>query len=195
MKKDNDLEFGETDWESSDEPTRQEKSHCKLTNDKSIDDTLDKSKLSKEVHAVPTDWTGWNKAEKLQYLLEVIQYQIQKVRSGNFDLSKAEAVAALSLEGQIELAEYYAEAESYAKDAKNLVEYTEAEISERISNTAFNEGKKITEASLKRKSGSDQIVLQAKKHLTNLDKECKKWRYIYDTLRDAHIFFRNLGKA
>ncbi len=185
MKKNNDineLEFGESEWDNEElESDKKEMVVIKTT--------------SKEIHNVPTDWTGWNKLEKVQHLVEVIQAQIQKVRSNNFDLSKAEAVAALALEAQIDLAEYYAEAESYAKDAKNLVEYAEGEVSNRISFTVTNDGKKISEAALKRQSCIDDEVKSARKQLISLDKECRKWRYIFEMLKDAHIFFRNLGKV
>ncbi len=155
-----------------------------------------KAHTGKTLSDVPTDWTGWTKANKVQYLVDVIQAYIVKVRSGNFDLSKTEALAALALEAQIELADFYAEAESYSRDAKNIVEYTEGEVSEEIlKNSYLTSDKKLPETALKRQATITQKVKDAKKQMIQLEKEYKKWRYIYDMLKDAHIFFRNLGKV
>jgi hypothetical protein len=151
---------------------------------------------SKNLYDVPVDWTGWTKANKVQYLVEVIQNYIQKVRSGNFDVSKSEALAALCLEAQIELTDFYAEAESYARDAKNLVEYTEGEVSEDILKESLGSSeKKLSEAALKRQATVTKKVLEAKKSMIMLEKEHKKCRYIYEMLQNAHVFFRNLGRV
>jgi hypothetical protein len=37
-------------------------------------------------------------------------------------------------------------------------------------------------------------VKHAKKEMVDLEKEHKKWRYVYEILKEAHIFFRNIGK-
>jgi hypothetical protein len=177
MSKDTEQEYGETSWTEGEESSKP-----KAHNGKTLSD-------------VPTDWTGWTKASKVQYLVDVIQFYIVKVRSGNFDLSKTEALAALALEAQIELADFYAEAESYSRDAKNIVEYVEGEVSEEILKSRIDSEKKLPETALKRQATITQKVKDAKKQMIQLEKEYKKWRYIYDMLKDAHIFFRNLGKV
>ena len=175
--------FGETAWGEE-------------QSGKSAEEVAVETPKSKNLYDVPVDWTGWTKASKVQYLVDVIQFYIQKVRSGNFDLAKSEALAALCLEAQIELADFYAEAESYARDAKNLVDYTEGEVSEDIlkENLETSE-KKISEAALKRQATVTKKVLEAKREMVMLEKEHKKCRYIYEMLQNAHVFFRNLGRV
>lgn len=145
--------------------------------------------------SLPKDWSGFTRSAKVQRLVDVITYQIQQVRTGNFDLSKAPQVAALCLEGQMELSEFYAEAESLARDAKNVVDYIEGETELEHKNNVIKDGSKISEQALKRISACDSKVKDAKKQMITLEKEHKKWRYIFETLKEAHIFFRNLSKA
>lgn len=144
--------------------------------------------------AVPADWSGWSKAAKVQRLLDVIQEQIRKVRAGTFNASKGERVAALALEGQIELAEFYADAESSAKHARHLADYAEGEIAAKYAQEAADKEVRVSEASLKRVALISDEVKLAKKDMVSLEKEHKKWRYVYETLKEAHIFFRNIGK-
>jgi hypothetical protein len=171
MSNDNE-EFGEVEWVESEEET--------------------KKSVLRELSAIPSDWSGHTRAAKVQKLVDVTQDQISRVREGNFDISKSERVAALALEGLVELADFYADAESTARHAKNFVEYTEADIASEYKNKA---SEKISEAALKRKTACSQEVKEAKKKMVDLEREHKKWRYIYETLKEAHIFFRNLGRA
>jgi len=190
MGKDTEQEYGETSWG---EPKESESTHLATTENTTFYTPIP---TSLQLQDVPTDWTGWTKANKVQYLVDVLQFYITKVRSGNFDLSKIEALAALALEAQIELADFYADAESYSRDAKNIAEDTESEVSEEILRASINNSeKKPSDATIKRQATINQKVRDAKKQTVQLERNYKKWRYIYDMLKDAHIFFRNLGKV
>jgi len=147
------------------------------------------------LNALPKDWNGYTRAAKVQKLVDVIQQQIVRVRTGNFDLSKCSQVAALALEGQIELAEFYADAESTAKSAKYETDYIEGAMADDYKAKAVDSGTKITEASIKRMASYAPEVKDAKKAFVKLEKESKKWRYVYEILKEAHVFFRNLNKA
>jgi len=147
------------------------------------------------LNSIPTDWSGFTRAAKVQRLVDVVEYQLQRVRSGNFDVSKAVQVAALALEGQIELADFYADAESNAKSAKHVSEYVESEAASSYRQEAIDNGVKVTESELKRMASYASNVKDAKSQMVKLEKEHKKWRYIFETLKEAHIFFRNLSKA
>ncbi len=146
------------------------------------------------INGVPTDWSGFTRAAKVQRLVDVIQHQILKVRAGTFAPSHGEKVAAMALEAQMELAQFYADAEASAKNAKHLVEYAEGETAAKFAKEAKAADIKVTEASLKRMASISDEVTTAKKDLVDLEKDYKKWRYVYEILREAHIFFRNIGK-
>ena len=102
------------------------------------------------LNGVPTDWSGWTRAAKVQRLVDVVQNEILKVRAGTFAPANGEKVAALALEAQMELAQFYADAESSAKNAKHLVEYAEGETAAKYQKEAAAADIKVTEASLKR---------------------------------------------
>jgi hypothetical protein len=146
------------------------------------------------IDGVPTDWSGFTRAAKVQRLVDVIQHQILKVRAGTFRPAHGENVAAMALEAQMELAQFYADAESSAKHAKHLVEYAEGETAAGYAKKAAADDIKVTEASLKRMASISDEVKKAKKDLVDLERDYKKWRYVYEILREAHIFFRNIGK-
>ena len=156
--------------------------------------TEDVGTIDLSLEAIPVSWKGFTHAEKVQRLVDVVQHQLTKVRSGTFNPAKGEQVAALALEGQLELAPFYADAEFSAKNAKHLVEFAEAEKEINIADEANDKKVKITQAAISRMASISDEVKGAKKHMVGLEKEHKKWRYVYDTLRESHIFFRNIGK-
>jgi len=146
------------------------------------------------LEGIPKNWEGFTRSAKVERLVAVIQGQLQKVRTGTFNPAKGERVAALALEGLLELAEYYADAEASAKTAKHMTEYAEGEMAAKYAQEANDKAVKISETSLKRMSSISDEVKNTKTRLVDLEKEYKKWRYIYETLREAHVFFRNIGK-
>jgi hypothetical protein len=147
------------------------------------------------LNALPADWSKYKKANKVQILFDTIQHQILKVRSGSFDLVKSQQVAALCLEALMELSEFYSDAESRARDAKNIVEYTEGEVAIQHRSEQSDLGQKVSEQALKRFATCDSKVKEARLRMNELEKEHRKWRYVYETLKEAHIFFRNLTKV
>lgn len=151
--------------------------------------------IDHELNNIPTDWAGYTKEQKVDVLLGVINAQIRRVRDGSFDLTKGAQVAALALEGQLEMAEFYADIESQAKQAKIMSEFIENEVADHHSKLGKDsEGKKITEAALKRISIISGEARDAKFETTKKEKEFKKWKYVYEILQEAHVFFRTLGK-
>ncbi len=110
----------------------------------------DEKAVDLSLDGVPVDWSGWTRAAKVQRLLDVVQEQLQKVRAGSFNPAKGERVAALALEGQLVLTEFYADAEAQAKNAKHIVEYSEGEVAARYAKEAADKEVRVSEASLKR---------------------------------------------
>jgi len=144
---------------------------------------------------IPETWKGYTKAQKVQTLLDVVEDQLRMVRNGTFDVSKGVDVAALALEGQLALADFYSDAEARAKSAKHVAEYIEVEVASKIGKDALADGsKRLSEAALKRHSTASDEVKKAKQKAIDLEKEHKKWRCVYDILKEAHIFFRNISR-
>ena len=143
----------------------------------------------------PSSWVGVTKENKVQIIVNVIDEQMRLVRNGTFNVMTGKEVAALALEGQLVLAEFYADAEAKAKEAKHISEYIEAEVAAKINaeNVAASL-KPLSEAALKRKSLLSDEVKEAKRRAIDLEKDHKKWRCILEILKEAHVFFRNIAK-
>lgn len=154
----------------------------------------DTSTVDLSLDGIPKDWSSWTRAGKVQKLVDTLQFYLEKVRRGSFNPKYGEALAALALEAQIELSDFYADAESRAKDAKHLVEFSESEVAIKVAQKASDDDIKVTEASIKRAASVSDEVKEAKKKLVELEREYKKWRYVQETVREAHIFFRNIGR-
>ena len=145
------------------------------------------------LHNMPESWNGYTKEQKVQIILDVVEDQMRLVRNGSFVSHNSKEVAALALEGQFCLTEFYADAEAAAKNAKHIAEYIESEEATRISAQAIQDGeKRPSEAALKRKVLASDEVREAKKRAVDLEKTHKKWRCVLDILKEAHVFFRRM---
>lgn len=132
------------------------------------------------------------RAEKVEEMAETLTDAMDDVYQGNFDILKAERMAALALSTQMELAKFLADAEWRAKQAKQELKYVSAEVHGRYK--AMPAEKKLTDASLEQLVNKDKEVRAVESKMAELEREAKKWQYVHGTLRDAHIFFRGLGK-
>ena len=149
----------------------------------------------RSLKSIPQDWAGYTRAAKVEKLVSVIHYQISKVHRGDFDLSKASKVAALVLDAQMEMSEFFAEAEASSKHLKHDSDYIEAEVITKLGRQFVSENKKVAETSLKRMAMVSEEVKKSKIEMVEAEKEFKKWRHVSEILKDAHHFFKNLGKA
>lgn len=160
--------------------------------------------ISRQMEKTNDDSVGWNEAttssevsqigsddDRIQKLVELVLKHVKAVHHGDFDSTKADAVAGVALEAQLELAGPLSEAEFRAKHAKHEVEYIESETAYKVRSAS---DKKISEANLEQLVNKDPEVRKAKLNFANAEKEFKKWQYIFGTLKDAHIFFRTLDK-
>lgn len=155
---------------------------------------LDKNKPKHTLDDMPDSWAGYTREQKVQIILDVVDDQMRLVRNGSFHTSDSKEVAALALEGQMCLIEFYTDAEAAAKNAKHMAEYIEAEESARLSAEAVQAGeKRPSETALKRKVLASDEVKEAKKRAIDLEKDHKKWRCVLDILKEAHVFFRRMS--
>ena len=141
--------------------------------------------------SLPLDWSGHTREEKIEKQVNIIQYHTQMVSRGDFDISKAQRISALCLDAQMELSYCYADSELESKQAKHTVDFIENEIASDIKN---NSKIKMSETELKRKATIDSRVKEAKASMIKIEKQYKKYRYLYEILKETHIFFRNIGK-
>jgi hypothetical protein len=152
-------------------------------------------KEKNSLDTLPESWDGVTRAEKVEQCLGVVQDQLSRVRRGEFNVTHGPLVAALALESQLELADFYADAEAAAKNAKNIIEYMESESACKFVEEANNKKIKSTEAAVKRYTSLDQAVKDSKKEYIDLEREHKKWKCVFEILKDAHVFFRNIDKV
>lgn len=132
-----------------------------------------------------------NDSEKLEKLIDFILLKTQEVKEETFLEEKADLVAAASLEAQLLLASHLATCEAQAKQAKTDYEFTK---SQSAINIKLGSASKITDTMLEHHVNVDEEVKKAKILVAESESTSKKWTYIFNTLKDAHIFFRNLNK-
>ncbi len=153
---------------------------------------LDKNKPKNTLDNMPESWAGYTREDKVQVILDVIEDQMRLVRNG--EASDYKEAAALALEGQMCLIEFYADAEAQSKNAKHIAEYIEGEISSKIAADAIQSGtKRPSEVALKRQALASDKVREAKKAAIDLEKDHKKWRCVMEILKEAHVFFRRMS--
>lgn len=131
------------------------------------------------------------RAQKLEEMVECLIQTMDKIHEGNFNQLKAEKMAALALSSQMRLAEFLADAELLAKQAKQEFKYISSEISIKYRTEAE---KKLSEAALEALVNKDKSVCAVEKRMFDIEKNFKKWQYIQSTLEQAHFFLKGLGK-
>jgi hypothetical protein len=140
---------------------------------------------------LPDSWEGFTKEQRVQRKIDVIEECMKEVRKGTFDVSEGDRVASLVLETQLDLAPLFCDIEASARNAKHIAEYVEAEVGNAISAEV---AKKPSEGVIKRQCLASDEVRDAKKKVVDYERDYKKWRCVYDILREAHIMFRNISK-
>jgi hypothetical protein len=156
--------------------------------------TWDEVKHEHTLENMPENWNGHTKESKVNIITEVVDSCMRDIRNGVFPTHRSQEVAALALEGQMCLADFYTDAEAAAKNAKHIAEYIEAETSAKIAEAAVQAGeKRPSEVALKRKALVSDEVKEAKKQAINLERQHKKWRCILEILKEAHVFFRRIS--
>lgn len=113
---------------------------------------------------------------------------------GQYDEHRAVGTAALCLKAQFELAEYIYSADLNARQAKREVERVSAEKYHEFKEGSSS-GKKLTEVALENLVLKDADVVAAKTACNELEANSKKLNYLMTTLRDAHVYWRNLAKS
>lgn len=118
--------------------------------------------------------------------------EIQESSRSKYDIDKADRTAAMFLMAQMKLSFLIEEVEIKAKNAKNEITRIEGEKYFQYKND--NLDKKITENMLLNYIAKDPDIVSAKQECTNFEANLKKWNYLLTSLKDGHIFFRNITK-
>lgn len=133
-------------------------------------------------------------SENLEELINKCLKELETAYKGECTPEHAERNAALFLIAQIRLASYISNIELVAKTAKSEVERASSEKYFEYKKESANTSPKLTEAALEHAILKDKSILDLKKDLYQSESDMKKWNYIFSTLSNGHIFYRNLGK-
>ena len=109
-----------------------------------------------------------------------------------YDADKADRTAALFLAAQMKLSFLIEDVELRAKHAKNEITRIEGEKYFNFKTTSTE--KKITENMMVNFIAKEPDIVASKLECAKQEAALKKWVYILNTLKDSHIYFRNLSK-
>ncbi len=129
--------------------------------------------------------------EELEALIGQCFAELAVASKEKYDPEKAEKTAAMFLAAQMQLAFFISDVELNARHSKNEIARIEAEKYFEVKDAATG---KITEATLTHSVDKNSEVVSAKKSNSEAEAEVKKYNYLMNTLKDAHIFFRGVGK-
>ena len=129
--------------------------------------------------------------DSVKLMVSQVSQELRRVHSGKYDEKKAVKTAALALKAQMDLADFLSDVEGTAKGFKNEVKAVEAEV---YFDHRSSAEKKMSEAALQQLVAKDKRTAEAEAKAIEAEKIAKKWGIIFSTMKEAHIFFRNLGK-
>jgi hypothetical protein len=118
--------------------------------------------------------------------------EIQEASREKYDNEKADRTASLCLLAQMKLSFLIEEIEMKAKNAKNEIVRVEGE--KYFDYKTSNTDKKITENMLVNYVAKEPDIVASKLECAKQEATLKKWNYVLNTLKDAHVYFRNLSK-
>lgn len=128
----------------------------------------------------------------METLIEDCFNEISLASREKYDSDKADRTAALFLMAQMKLSFVIEEVEMKAKNAKNEISRIEGEkYFEHLTTTS---GKKPTEAAITSGVNKEPEVVKAKADNAEFESNLRKWNYLLNSLKDGHIYFRNLSK-
>lgn len=118
--------------------------------------------------------------------------ETEKASRENYDHYKADKTAAMFLTAQYKLSLLIEDIEFDAKNSKN--EITRLEGEKYFEFKSENADKKTTESMINSYIAKSQDIIDAKKNCAKSESLLKKYNFILNTLKDGHVYFRNLNK-
>lgn len=128
----------------------------------------------------------------IQNIIEECFNEISASSRSKYDVDKADRTAALFLMAQMKLSFLIENVEFNAKQSKN--EITRIEGEKYFDYKTSGGDKKITENMLTSFVSKEPDIVAAKLECAKQEAALKKWNYLLNTLKDSHIYFRNLSK-
>lgn len=128
----------------------------------------------------------------IEKLIEECFNEISASSRDKYDTDKADRTAALFLSAQMKLSFLIEEVELRARHAKN--EITRIEGEKYFDFKVSGGDKKITENMVTNYVAKEPDIVAAKLECAKQEAALKKWNYVLSTLKDSHIYFRNLSK-
>lgn len=128
----------------------------------------------------------------VEEIIEKCFAELDSASRERYDGEKADRTASLFLVAQMKVSLLIEDVEMKAKLSKNEISRIEGEkyFEYKMSGTE----KKTTEGMLSNYVAKDKDVSSAKNDCAKFEATLKKWNYILDTLKNGHIYYRNLGK-
>jgi hypothetical protein len=128
----------------------------------------------------------------LETVVEKCLAEMQTASREKYDSDRADKTAALCLVAQMKLSSIIEDVEMKARNSKNQITRMEGEKYFEFKTGSFE--KKLTENALTSAVAKDDKVVKCKMDSSKYEAELKKYVFILNTLKEAHIFFRNIGK-
>jgi hypothetical protein len=128
----------------------------------------------------------------LETVVEKCLAEMQTASREKYDSDRADKTAALCLVAQMKLSSIIEDVEMKARNSKNEITRMEGEKYFEFKTGSFE--KKLTENALTSAVAKDDKVVKCKMDSSKYEAELKKYVFILNTLKEAHIFFRNIGK-
>jgi len=128
----------------------------------------------------------------VEELIEKCFNEMQEASRIKYDADRADKTAALFLMAQMKLSFLIEEVEMKAKNAKN--EITRIEGEKYFEYKTTNTDKKVTENMITNFVAKEPDIVNTRRECAAFEATLKKWNYILGSLKDGHIFFRNLSK-
>lgn len=128
----------------------------------------------------------------VEALIEQCFQETEKASRDTYDNLKADKTAALFLTAQFKLSILIEDIEFEAKNAKNEIARLEGEKYFDCKNE--NADKKTTESMITSYIAKSAEIIDAKKACAKSESTLKKYNYILNSLKDGHVYFRNLSK-
>ena|SRR5579863_395511 len=128
----------------------------------------------------------------IEKVIEECFNEISAASRSKYDADKADRSAALFLVAEMKLSFLIEEAELHARQAKNEITRIEGEKYFEFKNSSGD--KKITENMLTNYLAKEPDIVSAKLECAKHEAALKKWIFILNSIKDGHIYLRNLGK-
>lgn len=118
--------------------------------------------------------------------------EMEAASLAKYDAEKAEKTASLFLLAQMKLSFLIEEVELKSRSLKNAISKVEGEV---YFTYKTSSGEKKTEKMIEAHVAKDTSVSDIKQEAAKQEAALKKWVYVMNTLKDGHVYFRNIGKA